>query len=109
MERRFGSTKWHSNIAINLKYPRDTMQLAAQRLRNGGRIINLSSSVVSLCEPTYGAYATTKAGVEAMTHVLSKELRGRDIAANAVAPEPTATDLSLDGRSQKVIGMLTTL
>ena len=72
----------------------------------GGRIINLSSSVVGLRAPTYAVYAATKAGVEAMTHILSKELRGRNITVNAVAPGPTATALFLDGKPQEVIDHL---
>lgn len=98
-----------SQIAINLKGPINTMRLAAQRLRDGGRIVNLSSSVVGLYQPTYGVYAATKAGIEAMTHVLSKELRGRNITVNAVAPGPTATPLFLDGKPQAVIDQLAKL
>ena len=82
---------------------------AARRMRDGGRIINLSSSVVGLYQPTYAVYAATKAGVEAMTHVLSKELRGRNITVNAVAPGPTATELFLKGKSPEVIERLTKL
>ncbi|MFK8250395.1 SDR family oxidoreductase [Ancylobacter terrae] len=96
-------------VAINLKGTFNTLREAARRLREGGRIVNLSSSVVGLCLPTYAAYAATKAGVEAMTHVLSKELRGRNITVNAVAPGPTATALFLDGKPQAVIDQLTRL
>lgn len=96
-------------IAINLKGPINTLRLAAQRLRDSGRIINLSSSVVGLYQPTYGVYAATKAGIEALTHVLSKELRGRNITVNAVAPGPTATALFLDGKPQQVIDHLSKL
>ena len=98
-----------SQIAINLKGSFNTMREAAKRLRNGGRIINLSSSVVGLYQPTYGIYAATKAGVEAMTHVLAKEVRGRNITVNAVAPGPTATALFLDGKPQAVVDQLTKL
>jgi len=98
-----------SHIAVNLKGVLNTLREAARRLRDGGRIINLSSSVVGLYQPTYAVYAATKAGVEAMTRVLSKELRGRNITVNAVAPGPTATALFLDGKSQDVIGHLTKL
>jgi 3-oxoacyl-[acyl-carrier protein] reductase len=98
-----------SQVAINLKGPFNTMREAAKRLRDGGRIINLSSSVVGLYQPGYAAYAATKAGVEAMTHVLSKELRGRTITVNAVAPGPTATGLFLDGKPQAVIDTLARL
>lgn len=98
-----------SQIGINLKGPRNTMRLAAKRLREGGRIINLSSSVVGLYQPTYGIYAATKAGVEAMTHVLARELRGRNITVNAIAPGPTATALFLDGKPAAVVDTLAKL
>ena len=56
-----------------------------------------------LYQPSYSVYAATKAGVEAMTHVLSKELRGRNITVNAVAPGPTGTNLFLKGKSEDLI------
>jgi 3-oxoacyl-[acyl-carrier protein] reductase len=90
-------------IAINLKGSFNGMREAARRLQAGGRIINFSSSVVALRLETYGVYAATKAAVEAMTAVLSKELRGRSITVNAVAPGPTATALFLDGKSPELI------
>jgi 3-oxoacyl-[acyl-carrier protein] reductase len=96
-------------VAINLKGTFNTLREAAKRLREGGRIVNLSSSVVGLYQPTYAAYAATKAGVEAMTHVLSKELRGRSITVNAIAPGPTATALFLDGKPQAVVDRLAKL
>jgi 3-oxoacyl-[acyl-carrier protein] reductase len=98
-----------SHVAINLKGTFNTLREASRRLRNGGRIINLSSSQTALLYPTYGVYAATKAAVEAMTHVLSKELRGRNITVNAVAPGPTATKLFLDGKPKEVIEHLTKL
>ncbi|MEA3177507.1 MAG: 3-oxoacyl-[acyl-carrier protein] reductase [Gammaproteobacteria bacterium] len=91
------------HVAINLKGVFNGMREAAKRLRSGGRIISFSSSVVGLYQPTYGTYAATKAGVEAMTHVLSKELRGRNVTVNVVAPGPTATDLFLKGKSKELI------
>jgi len=96
-------------IAINLKGTFNTLREAARRLRDGGRIVNLSSSVVGLLQPTYGVYAGTKAAVEAMTSVLAKELRGRNITVNAIAPGPTATRLFLDGKPQEVIDRLAKL
>ena len=98
-----------SQIAVNLKGTFNTLREAARRLRDGGRIVNFSSSVTSLLQPTYGVYAATKAGVEAMTHVLTKELRGRNITVNSVAPGPTATRLFLDGKPQEVIDRLSKL
>jgi 3-oxoacyl-[acyl-carrier protein] reductase len=98
-----------SQIAINLKGTFNTLREAMRRLRNGGRIVNLSSSQTSLLHPTYGIYAATKAAVEVMTQVLSKELRGRNITVNAVAPGPTATKLFLNGKSKDVIDRLANL
>src|SRR5580704_2170170 len=89
------------HIAVNLKGTFNTLREAARRLRDGGRIVNLSSSVTSLLQPTYGVYAATKAAIEAMTSILAKELRGRNITVNAIAPGPTATKLFLDGKPQK--------
>jgi 3-oxoacyl-[acyl-carrier protein] reductase len=91
------------HVDINLKGVFYGMREAAKRLRSGGRIISFSSSMVGLRQPTYGTYAATKAGVEAMTHVLSKELRGRNVTVNAVAPGPTGTDLFLQGKSKELI------
>jgi 3-oxoacyl-[acyl-carrier protein] reductase len=96
-------------IAVNLKGVFNGMREAVKRLRDGGRIISFSSSVVGLYQPTYGVYAATKAGVEAMTHILSKEVRGRNITVNAVAPGPTATALFLDGKSEEAVDRLAKL
>jgi 3-oxoacyl-[acyl-carrier protein] reductase len=96
-------------IAVNLKGVFNGLREAARRLRSGGRIINFSSSVVGLYQPTYAIYAATKAGVEAMTHVVCKELRGRNITVNVVAPGPTATDLFLKGKSQLAVDHLSKL
>jgi 3-oxoacyl-[acyl-carrier protein] reductase len=76
---------------------------AARRVRPGGAIINFSSSVTKLALPTYTAYAASKGAVDAMTLTLAKELRGRDITVNAVAPGPTATSLFLDGKSPETV------
>lgn len=96
-------------VAVNLKGTFNTVREAARRLRDGGRIVNFSSSVTGLLQPTYGVYAATKAAIEAMTSVLAKELRGRHITVNAIAPGPTATKLFLDGKPQEVIDRLAKL
>jgi 3-oxoacyl-[acyl-carrier protein] reductase len=96
-------------VNVNLRGTFNTLREAAKRLRDGGRIINFSSSVVGLRQPTYGVYAGTKAAVEAMTSILAKELRGRSITVNAIAPGPTATALFLNGKSQEVVDHLARL
>jgi 3-oxoacyl-[acyl-carrier protein] reductase len=98
-----------SQVAINLKGTFNTLREASRRLRNGGHIINLSSSQADMLHPTYGVYAATKAAVEAMTLVLARELRGRNITVNAVAPGPIATKLFLDGKPKEVVDRLKNL
>jgi 3-oxoacyl-[acyl-carrier protein] reductase len=93
-------------IAVNLKGTFNTLREAARRLRDGGRVINFSTSVVGLKLENYGVYAATKAAVETLTAILSKELRGRSITVNAVAPGPTATDLFLNGKSEELIARM---
>jgi 3-oxoacyl-[acyl-carrier protein] reductase len=78
-------------------------QQAARRVRSGGAIINFSTSQVKLQFPTYSAYAASKGAVNAMTLVLARELRGRDITVNAVAPGPIATPLFFDGKDQETV------
>jgi 3-oxoacyl-[acyl-carrier protein] reductase len=93
-------------VAVNLKGTFNTLREAAKRLRDGGRIINFSTSVVGTRFETYGVYTATKAAVEALTGVLAKELRGRSISVNAVAPGPTGTDLFFNGKTPEQIERL---
>ncbi|WP_405952620.1 SDR family oxidoreductase [Streptomyces prunicolor] len=78
-------------------------QQAARRVRAGGAIINFSTTVTRTKFPTYGGYVASKAAVEAMTLVLARELRGKDITVNTVAPGPTATPLFLDGKDEATV------
>jgi 3-oxoacyl-[acyl-carrier protein] reductase len=94
---------FNQQVAVNLKGTFNTLREAARRLRDGGRIVNLSTSVVGTKLETYGVYVATKAAIESLTAILSKELRGRSITVNAVAPGPTATDLFLQGKSPELI------
>jgi 3-oxoacyl-[acyl-carrier protein] reductase len=92
-------------VAINLKGTFNGMREAAKRLRNGGRIVNFSTSVVGTKLENYGVYTATKAAVEALTGILAKEMRGRNITVNAVAPGPVATEMLTAGRTPEMLAM----
>ncbi len=88
---------------INVRGTFNTLREAATRMNSGGRIVNFSSTTLALNMPGYAIYNATKAAVESFTHVFAKELRGRNIAVNAVAPGPIATSLFLDGKTEEQI------
>jgi 3-oxoacyl-[acyl-carrier protein] reductase len=90
----------------NIRGPFVVAREAARRVRAGGAIVLFSTSVVGLQLPGYAGYAASKGAVEAMTLILAREMRGRDITVNSVAPGPTATELFLDGKDEATIERL---
>jgi 3-oxoacyl-[acyl-carrier protein] reductase len=88
---------------INVRGTFNTLREAGARMNDGGRIVNFSSTTLALNMPGYAIYNGTKAAVEAFTHVFAKELRGRNITVNAVAPGPITTSLFVDGKTEEQI------
>jgi len=95
--------QYDQTFDINVRGTFNTLREAATRLNEGGRIVNFSSTTLALNMPGYAIYNATKAAVEAFTHVFAKELRGRSITVNAVAPGPIATSLFLDGKTEEQV------
>ncbi len=81
-------------LAVNLRAPFFLIQQSLGRLRDGGRIINISSMGARGAFPSMAAYAPAKAGIEALTRLLAVHLGGRGITVNAVSPGLTDTAMN---------------
>ena len=99
----YSDEDFEQTFSINTRGTFNTLREAATRLNSGGRIVNFSSSTVGMNLPGYAVYIASKAAVESLTHVFAKELRGRQITVNAVAPGPVATELFLHGKTEEQI------
>ena len=93
-------------FASNVKGLFFACQQAALKLSDGGRVINISSSVTKVMMPNYGPYAATKAAVEQLTKVLAKELGHRGITVNSISPGPTDTELFRKGKTEEQISYM---
>ena len=94
---------------INVRGTFNTMREAALRLADNGSIINFSSSNNRIMLPTYSTYAATKAAVEQLARVFSKEVGARGINVNSVSPGPTNTELFTRGKPKEAIDRLASL
>lgn len=90
-------------FAVNAKGSFNVLREGARRVRDGGRILMLSSSITQLRSPTYGPYAATKMAQDMYAGALAKELGERRIAVNAVAPGVVNTTLFTNGKSAQDI------
>jgi 3-oxoacyl-[acyl-carrier protein] reductase len=99
----YSDEEFEQTFNTNTRGTFNTLREAATRLNSGGRIVNFSSSTVGMNLPGYAVYIASKAAVESLSHVFSKELRGRQITVNAVAPGPVATELFLHGKTEEQI------
>lgn len=78
-------------FAVNTKAKFLTMREAARRMENDGRIVNIVTTIIAATVPFYSVYAGSKGAVEHFTKGLAKEVGGRGITVNCVAPGPLNT------------------
>jgi 3-oxoacyl-[acyl-carrier protein] reductase len=97
--------KFDRLFAINVRGVLNGCKLAAKRLRDGGRIVNITTSVIGMSPPGYGPYCASKAAVEALTRSFCKEVGHRGIRVNAVAPGPTDTELLSSANTEEGMKM----
>ncbi|WP_076591097.1 SDR family oxidoreductase [Herminiimonas arsenitoxidans] len=94
---------FEQTFSINVRGTFNTLREAATRLNDGGRVVNFSSTTVVMNLPNYAVYSGSKAAVEVLTPIFAKEMRGRNITVNAVAPGPVATELFFNGKTEAQI------
>ncbi|MFF7704843.1 SDR family oxidoreductase [Streptomyces lydicus] len=81
-------------LAVNTKAPFFLIQHGLRRMRDGGRIINISSAVTTTAFPSTIAYGVSKGAVDTLTLTLAKDLGARGITVNTIAPGFVATDMN---------------
>lgn len=96
-----GEEEFDRLFAVNVKGAFFCCKEAANRMAEGGRIVNLSSSTTALMLPGYAAYVATKGAVEQFSHVLAKELGPKGITVNVVSPGPVDTELFGQGKTEE--------
>jgi NAD(P)-dependent dehydrogenase (short-subunit alcohol dehydrogenase family) len=93
-------------LQVNFKTPFFLIQGLLPHLRDGGRIINISSMGTRSAYPEMSVYAPAKAALESLTYLLASQLGERGITVNAVLPGATATDLNTRARDPALIPAL---
>lgn len=92
--RKMSPTEWKEVLDVNLTGAFNTMHHAADLLRPGGRVINISSVSAVIGLVGQANYAASKAGIIAMTKVAAREFAWSEVNVNAIAPGFIDTEMS---------------
>lgn len=103
---QFDPANFRQLVEVNIVGAFNILKIAAQQVVDGGTIIAITTSLVRFAVPGTGPYTATKAAVESMVRSMSKELAGRKVRVNAVAPGPVDTDLFRAGKTEEVIAKM---
>jgi NAD(P)-dependent dehydrogenase (short-subunit alcohol dehydrogenase family) len=93
-------------FAVNAKSVFFTMQEAAKKMSDGGRIVNVGTSILGMSTGSYSIYAGSKAPIEHFTRALAKEVSNREIAVNTIAPGALDTSFFYPAESPESIQMI---
>jgi 3-oxoacyl-[acyl-carrier protein] reductase len=97
---QFGDEPFRQLVEVNIVGAFNVLREAARQVEDGGAIVALTTSLVRHAAPGLGPYSATKAAVECMVRSMAKELAGRQVRVNAVAPGPVDTDLFRAGKTE---------
>ncbi|SNR54355.1 SDR family oxidoreductase [Puniceibacterium sediminis] len=100
---QFPDDSFRDLVEVNIVGAFHVLRAAAANVADGGTIIGLTTSLVRVAVPGVGPYSATKAAVECLLRSMSKELAGRGVRVNGVAPGPVDTDLFRSGKDEAAL------
>ena len=99
----FDADRFRDLVETNIVGAFNVLGQAAARVKDDGTIVAVTTSLVRHAAPGLGPYSATKAAVECLVRSMQKELAGRGVRVNAVAPGPVDTDLFRAGKDEAAV------